>query len=205
VTAGGRAAVFVDRDGVINALVPDPVLGTPESPYRPQDVLLAPGAVAGLRALRAAGYVLVAASNQPGASKGTTTLEALDAVHQRVVALLEREGVHLDDWRYCHHHPQGTVAELTRACPCRKPRPGLLEGAARDLGLDLARSWMVGDADTDVEAGRAAGARTVLVEHPDSPHRRGGEASPDARAPDLAGAARAILGRDRGATSEYLD
>lgn len=204
-TPGPRAAVFLDRDGVINALVPDPRLGPPESPYRPRDVRLAPGAVAGLRALGDAGLALVAVSNQPAAAKGTVTLDELEAVHERVVELLAEQGIRLDDWRYCHHHPEGTVPALTADCPCRKPRPGLLTAAARDLGLDLGASWMVGDADTDVAAGRAAGARTVLVECPGSAHRRGGSAPADARAPDLEAAARAILGRDRVPTGEYLD
>ncbi len=170
------AAVFLDRDGVITAPVPDPWLGTWESPYRPEDVALLPGAAGAVRELRAAGFLLVGASNQPAAAKGTVDLDALWAVHERTVALLAAEGAALDDWRYCFHHPDGTVAGLAGPCACRKPAPGLLLDAARDHHIALTRSWMIGDSDSDVLAGRAAGTRTVLVEHGRTAHRRSGTA-----------------------------
>jgi D-glycero-D-manno-heptose 1,7-bisphosphate phosphatase len=113
-----KPAVFVDRDGVINEPVFDPRTGTHESPYRPEDVTLVPGAVAGLKRLRDAGYALVLASNQPSAAKGQTTLEQLHAVHERVAALLRTAGVQLDGAYYCHHHP-----DYTGPCECRKPAP----------------------------------------------------------------------------------
>jgi D-glycero-D-manno-heptose 1,7-bisphosphate phosphatase len=182
-------AAFLDRDGVINDPVLDAVDGRPESPHRPEDVVLADGAVAGLRLLREDGYLLVAISNQPSAAKGKVTLDELRAVHERVVALLAEEGVALDDWRYCFHHPDGIVAELTGACDCRKPAPGMLLDAAREHGIDLSASWMIGDSDADVAAGQAAGTRTLLVEHPDSAHRRSGAAKPDRHARNLLQAA----------------
>jgi D-glycero-D-manno-heptose 1,7-bisphosphate phosphatase len=185
-------AVFLDRDGVINDPVMDPVDGRMESPLDPATVALADGAVDGLRALRDAGWMLIAASNQPAASKGKTTRAALDAVHERVVALLDAEGVALDEWRYCFDHPEATDPAL-RGCGCRKPAPGMLLDAARDHGLDLAASWIVGDTDADVGAGRAAGCRTVLVTHPDSAHRRStAEADADVVVRSLAEAAEAI-------------
>jgi D-glycero-D-manno-heptose 1,7-bisphosphate phosphatase len=180
-----RAAAFLDRDGVIVDLVPDPLTGTDESPYHPRDVRLLPDVPEALRALRDAGYVLVGVSNQPAAAKGNVALEQLHAVHERTVELLTAAGVWLDDWRYCFHHPEGTVPELTGPCDCRKPAPGMLLAAAEELGLDLPRSWMVGDSDTDVIAGARAGCRTALVEHPGSPHRRGGELEPTCRGVSL--------------------
>jgi len=180
-----RAAAFLDRDGVIVDLVPDPLTGTDESPYHPRDVRLLPDVPEALRALRDAGYVLVGVSNQPAAAKGNVALEQLHAVHERTVELLTAAGVWLDDWRYCFHHPEGTVPELTGPCDCRKPAPGMLLAAAEELGLDLPRSWMVGDSDTDVIAGARAGCRTALVEHPGSPHRRGGELEPTCRGASL--------------------
>ncbi len=184
-----RPAAFLDRDGVINDPVLDPVDGRPESPHRPEDVVLAEGAVDGLRALRDRGWLLIAISNQPSAAKGKVTLDGLRAVHERVVALLAREGLALDDWRYCFHHPDGPVAELMGTCDCRKPAPGMLLDAARAHDVDLAASWMIGDGDADVLAGRAAGARTLLVEHPASAHRRSPGATPDAVARNLLEAA----------------
>ena len=185
-------AVFLDRDGVVNQLVLDPELGTYESPYAPQDVELAPGAVEGLRALRALGVLLIVASNQPAAAKGTTGLDDLDAVHRRVVDLLAAEALELDGWRYCFHHPDATHPLLGGACACRKPRPGLLEDAAAQLRIDLPASWTVGDADTDIAAGRAAGTRTVLVDNPRSAHRRDGAAGEDVLVGDLRQAATVI-------------
>ena len=93
---------------------------------------------------------------------------------------------------YCYHHPDGIVPAYSGPCPCRKPSPHFLLKAAADHGLDLARSWMVGDQDRDLEAGRRAGCRTVLVETPESARKRGAE-TPDLRAADVAAAARAIL------------
>lgn len=188
-----RWAVFLDRDGVIVDPVPDPADGRPESPYRAEDVALASGAVAGLRLLRGLGAMLVMVSNQPSVAKETCTPEALAEVHEAMRRRLADEGLALDDARYCFHHPAGTHPDLGAACDCRKPEPGMLLEAAEDLDLDLARSWMIGDSDADIEAGRRAGCRTVLVEHPGSTHRRG-EAVPDARAADLLGAARLVAG-----------
>ena len=172
-------AVFLDRDGLINELVEDPISGFPSRPLVLEDVRLAPDAVEALRALRGLGVPLIVISNQPNAAKGKNTLEELQAVHEAVVRLLDEAGVALDDYRYCYHHPDGTDPELGRACPCRKPEPGLILDAAADL--DLARSWMVGDSDVDIEAGRRAGCRTILVEVPGSAHRRKGNVKPDYR------------------------
>jgi D-glycero-D-manno-heptose 1,7-bisphosphate phosphatase len=171
--------VFLDRDGLINELVEDSVSGLPESPSRPEDVRLAPDAVEALRRLRGLRVPLIVISNQPNAAKGKNTLEELQAVHDAVVRLLDEGGVAIDDYRYCYHHPDGTDPELGRACPCRKPEPGLILDAAADL--DLTRSWVVGDSDVDVEAGRRAGCRTILVEVPSSAHRRKGNVKPDYR------------------------
>lgn len=187
-----RAAVFLDRDGVITALVPDPRTGTRESPYRPDAVRLEPGAVEGLRTFVAARFVLCVVSNQPSAAKEQTTVAALDAVEERTKELLRCEGILLDAWRRCLHHPDAVVPELAGPCSCRKPKPGLIVEAARELDLDLTASWMIGDAETDVLAGRAAGCHTVLVHNPASPHRRGGTVRPDYVVSDLAAAARFI-------------
>jgi D-glycero-D-manno-heptose 1,7-bisphosphate phosphatase len=188
-----RAAVFVDRDGVINELVADPVSARPESPLRVSDVRLIPGAAAALRGLAAAGWRLVGVSNQPGAAKGLVRLADLHAIQTRVLELLDGEGARFDDFRLCLHHPGGVIPELTEECDCRKPRPGMLLAAAHDLGLDLGRSWMVGDTDGDMQAGRSAGCRTILVEHPPSEHKRAGKLHPDAVVSDLTAAAGIIL------------
>jgi D-glycero-D-manno-heptose 1,7-bisphosphate phosphatase len=189
-------AVFLDRDGIICDLVVDPSSGTPESPYRAEDVRILDGVSAALEALAGAGMILVVASNQPAAAKGIATPEALAEVHRRVVELLGPSRGSISAWRYCYHHPDARDP-LLRECECRKPKPGMLRDAARDLALDLERSWMVGDADRDIEAGAAAGCRTALVEHGASNHRRTGASRPTLCAGDLATATGAILERRR--------
>jgi D-glycero-D-manno-heptose 1,7-bisphosphate phosphatase len=190
-----RGAAFIDRDGVIDELVADSGGGPPESPLHVADVRLVSGAAAALRRLSDAGWRLVGVSNQPAAAKGTISLGELHVVHARVIELLASEGVRFDDFRLCLHHPDGVVPELTGPCDCRKPAPGMLRDAARAGGIDLSDSWLVGDTDADVGAGRAAGVRVVLVTHPGSGHKRGSEALPDALAADLGEAADLILGR----------
>jgi D-glycero-D-manno-heptose 1,7-bisphosphate phosphatase len=186
--AAQRAAVFLDRDGVINEPVMDPQDGRPEAPLRAADVALAPGAVAGLTALAQTGLPLIVVSNQPAAAKGKVDDADLEAVHARVVELLAAAGVAIADWRYCFDHPNA-LDVARRDCACRKPRPGMLEAAASDHGLDLTASWIIGDTDADVGAGRAVGAATILVEHPKTAHRRSPDLVADVVVGDLAAAA----------------
>jgi D-glycero-D-manno-heptose 1,7-bisphosphate phosphatase len=144
-------AVFLDRDGVINAAVVRN--GKPYPPGRVEDVEILPGARGALAELSRAGYVLVVATNQPDVARGTQTRAAVDAIHARLQAELP-----LDAIRACFH-------DDADRCACRKPAPGLLLDAARDLDLDLGASVMVGDRWRDIEAGRAAGCRTVFINH----------------------------------------
>jgi D-glycero-D-manno-heptose 1,7-bisphosphate phosphatase len=188
-------AAFFDRDGVVNELVRDPATGFFESPLVPGDVVLKPGVAGALKRLRNAGYLLIGISNQPAAAKGSVNLEQLRSVQARVEDLLQAEQLEADAFRLCFHHPEGVIAELALVCDCRKPAPGMLLAAASELDIDLARSWMIGDTDSDVAAGAAAGCRTVLVEDLASSHKRSGGSKPDARAPDLDGAVECILGR----------
>jgi D-glycero-D-manno-heptose 1,7-bisphosphate phosphatase len=167
-----QRAVFLDRDGVLNNLVPDPASGFPESPLRAEDMSLIDGVPEALSALRGAGYLLVGVSNQPAAAKDVTSVEELQRVQARLLELLEGDGVTFDRFALCFHHPEGSVPELTMTCDCRKPAPGLLTDALRELSLDREASWMVGDTDSDIAAGKAAGVRTILIANPASAHKR---------------------------------
>jgi D-glycero-D-manno-heptose 1,7-bisphosphate phosphatase len=189
----GARAVFVDRDGTINELVPDARTGLPESPLSPREVRLLDGAAAALGDLAAAGWLLVGVSNQPAAAKETVTVDQLEAVQRRVLELLAVEGVRFDDFRLCRHHPDGSDPLLSGECDCRKPRPGMLLDAAAGLGIDLGSSWMIGDTDSDVMAGRAAGCRTVLLTHEPSAHKRGADVAADLCAEDLRAASALLL------------
>jgi len=188
-----RAAVFVDRDGVLNELVPNPSTGVPESPLSVAQVRLLAGSARALSRLAQSGYALVCVSNQPAAAKAEASCGQLRAVHRRVIGLLEREGARIHCSRLCMHHPDGLVAGLARSCACRKPAPGMLLEAAEAFSLDLRASWMIGDTDADVLAGAAAGCKTILIEHAGSAHKRAGLAMPDLRARDLADAAALLL------------
>jgi D-glycero-D-manno-heptose 1,7-bisphosphate phosphatase len=192
VSAG--AAVFLDRDGVLNEVVVDALSGLPESPYRAEDVRLTGGAIEALRLLSELGLPLAVVSNQPAAAKGTHSREQLAAVHAEVVRQLRAAGVEIAVWRYCLHHPDGSDPELGRVCDCRKPAPRLILEAAAELGVgDLSSSWMIGDSDVDVAAGRAAGCHTILVEHAPTAHRRKGGHEPDQRVDDVLAAARCVV------------
>lgn len=161
-----RRAVYVDRDGTLNEMVYDETHGTLDSPFRVEDVRLRPGAAEFLRGVRAMGYLTVLVTNQPGIAKGALTQARLDEIHNRLQELLAETGAILDDIRYCPHHPQGrpgTLSPFVRACHCRKPAPAMLIAAAKDLAIDLQMSWMVGDGLNDIQAGHAAGCKTILV------------------------------------------
>ncbi|HEV3474444.1 MAG TPA: HAD family hydrolase [Actinomycetota bacterium] len=145
-----RAAVFLDRDGTL--IEERGHLGDPN------DVVVLPGVPDALRTLAGGGFALVVATNQAGVARGLFTEADVDAVNRRIAEVLGEQGIRLDGWYFCPHHP-----DLTGPCQCRKPGPGMLLAATQDLNLDLQRSWMVGDHPTDVQAGQAAGARPIMV------------------------------------------
>lgn len=193
-----RPAVLLDRDGVINTLVSRRPGGPGESPLRPEQVTLAAGVAGGLRLLREAGFATAIVTNQPAAAKGEADLADVVAVQAEVDRLLAQAGVPVRAVHFCLHHPLGRPGHpLTLRCDCRKPAPGLLVAALEGLQADARTSWIVGDSDRDIAAGRAAGVSTVLVESPLGGHRRTGRPAPDLRAADLHGAARLILERAR--------
>ncbi len=146
---GLRPAVFLDRDGTL--ITELGYLADPDA------LELVPGAGEALALLGGAGFARVLVTNQSGIARGLIEPPALDAVHARLRESLARAGGALDLVLVCPHHPELGAAPWRRACTCRKPEPGLILEAARRLGLDLARSWVVGDDRRDLEAGRRAG------------------------------------------------
>ncbi len=172
-------AVFLDRDGTLIA----------NSHYGsdPDEIELLDGVVEGLLKLRGAGYKLVLVSNQSGVARGYFDEAAVARVHNRLQRMLNRHGAALDGLEYCPHHPEGATSPYAVECACRKPAPGMLRRAARKHGVSLSASWMVGDIGADIEAGRRAGARTVIIGS-EAAHR-----PPDFRANDFTGAVRHIL------------
>lgn len=142
--------MFLDRDGVINrAIVRD---GKPYPPHHIDDLEVLPGVPEALARLRLAGFYLVVVTNQPDVARGTQRRDVIDAMHASLAAALP-----IDEFRVCDHDDGDD-------CVCRKPKPGMLETAAREADLHLSDSFMVGDRWRDVEAGRRAGCRTVFID-----------------------------------------
>lgn len=180
-----KRAVFLDKDGTLIENVPYNVERT--------RIQLKPGAVDALLLLAGHGYELIVVSNQPGVALGHFPPGALAAVEEHLNDLFAARGFRLAACYWCPHHPEGTVADYAFVCSCRKPMPGLLHVAASEHGIDLGQSWLIGDTLDDVEAGRRAGCRTVLLDgdgdvEPVSPLRK-----PDFVAHDLLEAAARIL------------
>jgi D-glycero-D-manno-heptose 1,7-bisphosphate phosphatase len=146
-----RRAVFVDRDGVINANVM--LDGRPVAPTSLDEFCLLPGVEEAVRALKQADFLVIVVTNQPDVGTGRTSRATVEAMHDLI-----RTRLPVDDIKACFH----TVADR---CVCRKPKPGMILQAAAEHGIDLARSYMIGDRGTDVEAGSAAGCLTFLVDY----------------------------------------
>jgi D-glycero-D-manno-heptose 1,7-bisphosphate phosphatase len=156
-------AVFLDRDGVINAMWYDLEHGTVDSPLNPEQFRLLPGVGEAIRLLKGLGFLCVVVSNQPIVAKGKSTLSSLDAITKKMHSDLAEAEAKLDAVYYCLHHPQAMLKEYRVECECRKPKPGLLIKASQELDIDLARSYMIGDGLTDIQAGCQAECTTILL------------------------------------------
>jgi len=154
-----QKAVFLDRDGTINKYM---------GFLRNIDQFeLLSGVADAIRKINASGYLSVVVTNQPVIARGEVTYDELQLIHNKMETLLGAEGAYLDAIYYCPHHPhsgyEGEVSELKVDCECRKPKPGLLRKAAENFNIDLSLSWMIGDGENDIMAGKAAGCKTALI------------------------------------------
>jgi len=150
-----RPAVFLDRDGTINV--------EKDYLYRVEDFEFIPGAVEAIRRLKLAGFLVVVVTNQSGVARGYYDLAAVERLHQHLQDELGRVGAAIDGFYVCPHHPTSGLGDYRRDCDCRKGAPGMLLQAAGELGLDLDRSYMVGDKLADIEAAVRAGCKPLLV------------------------------------------
>ncbi len=171
-----RRAVFLDRDGVINRAVVR--AGRPFPPASVRDVEFLSGVAEAIEALRRAEFRIIVVTNQPDVAAGLQRRETVEAIHARL-----RASFPIDDIKVCYHADQD-------GCSCRKPKPGLLFEAATQWSLDLTRSFMVGDRWRDIEAGKAAGCKTILV---DGGYAERRAERPDAVVASLLEASRVIL------------
>lgn len=152
-----QKAVFIDKDGTL----------IPDIPYNvnPDLIKLHSGAAEGLRLLQQNGYLIIIISNQSGVGRGYFKEEALVLVQQKLEHLLKEQNIQLSGFYYCPHYVGSKLKQYDIACDCRKPAPGMLLKAAKEFSIDLSLSWMIGDILNDVEAGKKAGCKTVLIDN----------------------------------------
>lgn len=157
--ANKQKAIFLDRDGTINKYV--------GFLRKEEDFELLPGVAEAIKKINKSGYLAVVVTNQPVIARGEVTFEGLEIIHNKMETLLGKEGAYLDAIYFCPHHPhsgyEGEVKELKIDCDCRKPKPGMILKAAKDFNIDLGESFMVGDGENDILAGKAARCKTVLL------------------------------------------
>ena len=158
-----QKAMFLDRDGTINKYV---------GFLRDIDEFeLLPGAAEAVKRINESGYLAIVVTNQPVIARGEVTVPELQLIHNKMETLLGAKGAYLDAIYYCPHHPhkgyEGEVPELKIDCDCRKPKPGMLIRATEDFNISLEDSWMIGDGENDVKAGKAAGCKTALISEGD--------------------------------------
>lgn len=158
-----QKAVFLDRDGTINKYV-----GFLKDV---DEFELLPNSAEAIKKINDSGYLAIVVTNQPVIARGEVTYEQLQEIHNKMETLLGQKGAYLDSIYFCPHHPHkgyaGEVSDLKIDCDCRKPKPGMLIKAATDFNIDLANSWMIGDSESDIKAGKAANCKTALIGNDD--------------------------------------
>lgn len=154
-----QKAIFIDRDGTINRY--SGFLKNIE------EFVLLPGIAEAVKRINESGFLAIVITNQPVVARGEVTFTELQEIHNKMETLLAQEGAYLDAIYFCPHHPHGGYAgeikELKFKCNCRKPKPGMLLKAAEDFNIDLKQSWMIGDGENDVRAGKSAGCNTAFL------------------------------------------
>ncbi|MCF6158313.1 MAG: HAD family hydrolase [wastewater metagenome] len=150
-----RKAIFLDRDGTL--VVHVPYLNSPDQ------LKLLPNAVRGIRLFKEHGYLIIIVTNQSGIARGFFNEECLTFIHERLKDMLEKEGVTIDDIYYCPHYRKGAVERYRIDCDCRKPKSKMIYDAAAEYHIDLKQSFMIGDSETDMVAGKNAGCTCILI------------------------------------------
>ncbi|MBS3075839.1 HAD family hydrolase [Candidatus Pacearchaeota archaeon] len=148
-----KKAIFLDRDGVINKDV--------GLLYKKKDVKILPNVIKALKKLKEKDYLIVVITNQPVIARGLITEKRLIELNNFLNSLIENL---IDEFYFCPHHPNANLEIYRRICECRKPAPGLILRAAKDLDIDLTKSWMIGDMPSDIVSGKSAGLKTILIE-----------------------------------------
>lgn len=163
------------------------------------DFELIDGVAKAIRIINDSGYLCIVVTNQPVIARGEVTWDELDEIHAKMETLLGKEGAYIDGLYVCPHHPdkgfEGEIPELKVDCDCRKPKPGMLLKAAEEYNIDLSQSWMVGDSERDIQAGKNAGCRTALLYGEGAESKARDDSGQDERAGSLLEAAEIVLRR----------
>ncbi len=187
--ANPQRAIFLDRDGTINRYI--------GFLTKPQQMELLDGVAEAIKAINGSSYLSIVVTNQPVIARGDCTVQELNAIHQRLETLLGEQGAYIDDLYYCPHHPhsgyEGEISELKIECNCRKPKIGMIEAAATKYNINLYDSFMVGDTLRDIQAGRNAGLKSILLNKHDSDRDYKYSCMPDAECDNLLDAVSMIL------------
>ena len=188
-----KKIVFIDRDGVI--------IVERNYAYKPEDLEFIPGSIEAMKALAENGFELAIVSNQSGIGRGYFTLEDYNAFTAAMLRALKERGVAIGSVQYCPHHPTKGLGIYKIDCVCRKPKTGMFEKAAVELGLDAKGAWLIGDKTTDIKAGRDFGCRTILVKTGFGGLDKEADVAPDNIAEDLEQAALIIIENEKRACS----
>lgn len=159
-------AVFLDRDGVLNEVEVDWSIPKSFAPKDPEKLKLYNGVGPALKKIKGQGFIVVVVSNQPDIALGKIDESTKRKLEERFVKLISQHQVPVDGIYYCNHHPSSTNSSYRAKCECRKPKTGMFTTAADEYGIDLGKSWMIGDTWSDIGAGESAGCRTILIAKP---------------------------------------
>lgn len=202
----GNYAVFLDRDGVINPLVYNPETNSYESPKKTDDFKIFPYVQKALRKLKTTGYLTFIVSNQPDAAKGKANIEELLKIENKFLDYCSENGGLIDEFYYCHHHPNGIVPEFTQVCECRKPGTLFLEMARDKFDLNLSDCYFIGDRESDIICGLRANCKTVRIIHSQMQADKEEALMPTATVSDLLEAVDWILNFERNhKTIKYVE
>jgi len=158
-----KKAIFLDRDGVIVKMHYDRNLGIIDTPLSVKQVEFVSGIFELLHFAKSLGYLLIIVSNQPGVGIKKISLKRHREMKDCITLALQKKGITLDGQYYCMHHPYASIPKYRKECTCRKPKIGLFLQAAKDLNINLKKSWMIGDGIHDIVTGNKAGCKTILV------------------------------------------
>ena len=156
-------AVFLDRDGVINEVIYHKEMGIVDSPFTVDQFNLLPDVGKAINNFHNQGFLVIIISNQPGIAKDHHNLETFERISKKMHLEFTKLNTEIDAEYYCFHHPDAKIKEYKKICSCRKPKPGMIFQASKDFEIDLTHSWMIGDGINDIQAGIAAGCKTILI------------------------------------------